>query len=64
MKPFERGRQDFLKGNLDNPYSEGSVAHKEWRHGFDKQFFKNLEESGTGGEEVYSNQESTAEEIN
>jgi hypothetical protein len=39
---FERGRNDFKKGQLKNPYYHTSFNAKEWQRGFDKEYFLNL----------------------
>ena len=64
MRPFERGKRAFWKGDISNPYPDDSIEHREWQYGFDRQYFQNLEriKSGRGSEEVHK--ESAAEEIN
>lgn len=64
MRPFERGKRAFWKGDISNPYPDDSIEHREWQYGFDRQYFQNLEriKSGRGSKEVHK--ESAAEEIN
>lgn len=34
---------DFRKGNLENPFNEGTQRNKDWQFGFNKAYFANLE---------------------
>jgi len=43
MTNYEYGRQCFYKGNLNNPFRDGTYKHKEWLRGFNRGYFDNLE---------------------
>lgn len=43
MRPFERGKRAFWKGDISNPYPDDSIEHREWQYGFDRAYFNNLE---------------------
>lgn len=73
MNPFNLGKKAFWNGELNNPYPEDTIEHREWQYGFDRQYFGHLErvkeyeqevEPRAGGEEVYRSQASPAKEIN
>ncbi len=50
MKPDSEGFKDFYKGQISNPYNEGTYRHREWQMGFNKAYFQNLEKVKRGEE--------------
>ena len=40
MKPYDRGVLDFRRGNIDNPFNNGTVRYREWQRGFNSAYFK------------------------
>lgn len=42
-KVVQQGHTSFTKGNLVNPYNEGTNKHKQWEFGFNQAYFDNLE---------------------
>ena len=58
MSPYARGMKAFRRGELANPYNEGTQRYRDWARGFDQAYFRNLERqvkyeetrnTGTGG---------------
>jgi hypothetical protein len=43
MKAYDEGYRDFKKGNLENPYREGTNRHRDWQFGFNRAYFANLD---------------------
>ena len=43
MKPYDQGREAFIKGKLGNPYKIDTRPNKDWEFGFNTEYFKNLE---------------------
>ena len=43
MKPYDQGREAFIKGKLGNPYKMDTRPNKDWEFGFNTEYFKNLE---------------------
>lgn len=58
MKAYEEGYKDFRRGQLSNPYKEGTNKHREWEQGFNKAYFKNLEFVKTKNLELVKERES------
>ena len=43
MKPYDQGRESFIRGKLVNPYKIDTRPNKDWEFGFNTEYFKNLE---------------------
>ena len=43
MKPYDQGKEAFIKGKLGNPYKKDTRPNKDWEFGFNTEYFKNLE---------------------
>ena len=43
MKANDKGYKDFTSGRIINPYNFNTYRHKEWERGFNKAYFKNLD---------------------
>ena len=43
VKPFVQGFKGFWEGNLSNPYLVNTKDHRDWEAGFNKAYFKNLD---------------------
>jgi len=46
---YERGKQAFLEGAFNSPFTEGTIKQKEWQRGFDEAFLQNKEERHVQG---------------
>lgn len=42
VSAFNRGKKDFYKGNLNNPYPTDTMMGKEWERGFNTSYFENI----------------------
>jgi len=43
VKPYDQGRESFIRGKLVNPYKIDTRPNKDWEFGFNTEYFKNLE---------------------
>ena len=43
MNNYEYGKLSFYKGKLNSPFKSTTYAHKEWKRGFNRAYFDNLE---------------------
>ena len=40
---FQRGYEDFKRGQIDNPFHNETMQYREWDRGFNKAYFDKLE---------------------
>tara|TARA_R100001443_G_scaffold116219_2_gene136070 strand:- start:7044 stop:7235 length:192 start_codon:yes stop_codon:yes gene_type:complete len=43
MNIIDKGKKDFYKGNITNPFNEDTYRNKEWQRGFNMAYFEQLE---------------------
>ena len=61
---FYEGYKAFKTGNLGNPYSPDTKAHRDFEFGFNQAYFANKESSGGYERKIYEKSETVTGSYN